>query len=871
MEEDCSLAEIRPACSPVDETTSGTNSYLINRDLKQAIRALHEAYRSQITEVVEPRTTGDDPGRLIHLMGDLINKVIPLRPVNTAGCTGSSQAHRKPNHSFQPPSYRVRPRMVKENDRNLHRAERDTVSSFGLIRSRMSEWVNKLFPGSKRLQKSRFSDKKKSTWPNLINDQAAVKSARNCNITNHHNVRGRLYESNDVRRARLSRQMRMAHSSYMHHEWEEIPETVLGENENFGKSKRKKHQPDETGRESSLKTAPTENKGQEEESRGAEKGNRKRKSAVRKLLDLTANSEAGALKKEDTGDMRELLWRPRRASSRRTSEAKIDPLGALADVESGNDGGGKPKIKLKERESISLKSELGIRDLERDKQSEATIVPRSTKKEKDKKVNDSHLKQEEEIQSVKLDTGNLDKKLEHTSRKHKSTEKRKELRMTRKPSAEEDLVNAEQNPVDQYQEDWKNKEVHQRRHLGRRRSRSRGSRADSPHIEREYERRTSEKEQHRHVEGGNSLASSTPSKRHHGDLSRESSTHDRRQIRKNERVGHTTKADGNDDTSLDDRCSDYCSCGSTRSSRSRDKCYRRHGRSSSDVNTRSRRLCDREMRNHDRHRRRQKARSMPSRLCGKYGSDDIDECTCDSGSVRHISVCSRDSQRYSCSCDCESLRCRHQFREPRRSRANEELLDALSEVCSELESRLYDELPRGGKTQAFRGVPRTNLASYLSPDTLTLLENEHYAPRSRGYNYDRDCGYNPRLPPRPPRRHAADGEIENAMCHCSPAKQPNVAPTPAPTNNQSPVFYPVPQPVPVPTVTVQSAPPNQVWYSTPAPAANVFVRPSPPSLINAQHITPAPTAGTPFMIPNVTTPLVQSSMLFPSFAYCQRL
>lgn len=880
MEEDCSAIVPRHDHSLLDKVNSTTNSnYLINEDLRQAIRALHAAYQARTSGAIKPKVTQDGSGGLIHMMGDLIDKATPMGSFDTKrglrGSHGDGQAHRQSYPGYQSSPYRLRPRMSKENCPSFHQTEKDSVSSFSLIRSRMSEWVSKLFARGNRPQNSSSAERKKLTRPSPINNQAAVKRSTNHHVTNRHNARERRFDHKDGKRIRAVKQMRTVHLRYIHQGWEEIPEIMLGENENFGKSKRKKNQPERTDGESNLETLPTEKKEKEKANESTEKENKKRKSSMHKLLDLAASFEVDTVKKEDSGDIRELLWRPRRASSRRISEVKTDPTGAVANVENRIGGGSsEQKVKPKARESISLKSESRSRDLEMDKESEATIVPRSNKKERDKKSRSSEIKQEDEAKPQKLDTENLGKKVEHAPQRRQSRDKRKELRLSKEPSVEESTANEEEGAVDHYHEGRQDKKEHRRSSRGHRRSRSRGSGAESPRVKREYERQAPEREYRKNVERDDSVGRSTVSKRQRRDLSHTSTKHDKFTESQRKRREHddSRPSEENEDTSPEDRCSEYCSCGSTKSARSRDRRHRRHGHSSSEVSVRSRRQNEWKRANDDHHRKRQKARSMPSRLHGRHDSDDTDECTCDSGSVRHFSLCSRDSRQCSCSCECESLRCHRQIREPRCSRANVELIDALSEVCSELESRLYDELPRGGREpKSFRNGSRSNLAKYLSPDTLTLLESEQYAPRSRHYNYAHDYGYNPRLPPLPPRRHVPDGEVESPMCHCSPSKQTNVAPTQLPMNNPCPVFYPVPQPVPVPTVTVHPAPPSQVWYPTSVPAANVLVRPSQPPMINAQQLAPAPAVSSPFMMPNITTPVVQSSMLFPSFAYCQRL
>ncbi|OON16111.1 hypothetical protein X801_08079, partial [Opisthorchis viverrini] len=249
---------------------------------------------------------------------------------------------------------------------------------------------------------------------------------------------------------------------------------------------------------------------------------------------------------------------------------------------------------------------------------------------------------------------------------------------------------------------------------------------------------------------------------------------------------------------------------------------------------------DHQYRTRSRYRRRYG--SVPTINDQRYDSDDPDAYSREQGRRSMSKRCSR-------TCHCGSTPSKRHHQESSQGQADGELMDVLSEMCSELGSRLYNEACcRARETRPCR-ERGAHLGRYLSLDTLRLLDGSD---KQRSNRHACDHQYTHRLPPRAPRRHNSGYECEKQQCNCPPTGRPadiqmKAAPT-ATVVQPTPVYYPVPQPVPV---AVQQPPQTtQSWYPPPiAPpvstpttpsATNVFMRPS-----SLPVVTPSPVTSTP--------------------------
>ncbi|KAA3682280.1 uncharacterized protein DEA37_0008810 [Paragonimus westermani] len=277
------------------------------------------------------------------------------------------------------------------------------------------------------------------------------------------------------------------------------------------------------------------------------------------------------------------------------------------------------------------------------------------------------------------------------------------------------------------------------------------------------------------------------------------------------------------------------------------------------------------------HRKGHKAHSLPPRIHKRTGSEDRDKCSCMSGRKRVAD--NYETKRLRCVCDCDSPRPISQCRDSRCGRPEDELIEVLSEMCSDMENRLLDETFHSVREiRQHHGVQGTCLGRYLSPDTLMLLDAiEHPISTSSMHGRKMGCKYSQGLPPQAPRRQVTETDMERPSCQCSSTvglQSQKMNTTSASVINTCPIYYAVPQPVPVTAMATSPTQPTATWYQPPLPVstpANVLLRSNPASLIAPHQVSPTPTIYSPLMVPNITVPAVQTSMLFPSFAYCQRI
>ncbi|CAL8074939.1 unnamed protein product [Calicophoron daubneyi] len=257
-----------------------------------------------------------------------------------------------------------------------------------------------------------------------------------------------------------------------------------------------------------------------------------------------------------------------------------------------------------------------------------------------------------------------------------------------------------------------------------------------------------------------------------------------------------------------------------------------------------------------------KSYSMPTRS-ERGCCPDACRCTTASSECHSGRVCT-------CNCECSPPSKRGN------SKLGGELLDALNEICSEIDNRRRDDTYICVKQpKPCRTIYTPTVGHCLSPDSY-MNENDYsayFGPPSR-HRYASD--YSRGLPPRGSRREY-DSDTESRE---RPKRKSSAAPSPTssqppqvPVLTPCPIYYPVPTPSCPPA---QPSPAPQVNWCTPAMPASqpvgVVVRPTPVPIVVPSQCNPVSTYCPPCVIPSSAPQIVQpANVCLPTATYYQRL
>ncbi|TGZ52145.1 hypothetical protein CRM22_010691 [Opisthorchis felineus] len=798
-------------------------------ELLRTIQNLQEACSTQTHRRGELKLVLEDVGKLLNFMHNLVQNegtgnTHPHSQAQVPTIPKSGKRHTSCPRGFSA--------LRQKRSKDVNRSHADSLHSIASLRSKMGSWVSNLFPrrlrtpaqSADRSNSARRHETRKvrkhSLKPLLSVDEQTMEQSifEEVNSIKCYNTfylpNGRFQGEN---------------ADFAFNRWSESPHIFLGNNENFGGSRRSKNM----GKKESVEENDSEATKPDDEPPEANQRRKSRKS-LKKLREKSVSQEdetdAKSSKAKKPGDVRQVVIENFDITQKPPRDEEM--LAKSTAANAGTSGESQRRSVSKRRRS-QHKAEN-----EEDKHEEAFVLDAKdgTEHQPEKKKHKHHKDTSKSAEATIMKDSGKEFDDEHQTDRRKS-------KLVQNYTIQELSVN------DGQRDDRDESTRKQRRH------------SSHAHPPDESESRRSSKYSLRNADAKDDIDRSAGRRR-----SRRSSRRDRLYSQ------GSTELESDDE--LRGRFGDYYSdkkLRRPRKSRSRMRLRRRF----SDFSEHQETSDDSE---EDDYQYRTRSRY------GRYGSvpnindqrDDSDDAGAYSRERSRRSM----SKRCSYACHCGSAPSKRHHQESSQSQADGELMDVLSEMCSELGSRLYSEACcRARETRPHRERD-AHLGRYLSLDTLRLLDGSD---KQRSNRRACDHQFTPRLPPRAPRRRDSGLECEKQQCNCPPMGRPadiqmKAAPT-ATVVQPTPVYYPVPQPVPI---AVQQPPQTtQSWYPPPiAPpvstpttpsSTNVFMRPSPLSVVTPSPVTSTPTVYNPLMVPSMHSPAVQSSMLYPTLTYCQRL
>ncbi|KAF5405227.1 hypothetical protein PHET_01301 [Paragonimus heterotremus] len=832
-------------------------------ELVKAVRTLQDAYYSHGAINAETRMTHNDLNRVMRASASLLKQTKHHHTVREVPANRSS----KTQHGIQP---------LLSGKHNLHRIDKESQSSFATMRSRLSSWMSRLFSGECKAGHHQPSTKVK---PTLSSSNRVQQIQHNSTGNTHKNVQktdGVIYYDSAGNRDRVfcppknTRHLNV-HPQYVHRRWHEIPQAMLGDNENFGLPKKKTEKNQNEDRDYASSSQP-----KEENQRIKSKLKKKKKKTRSTDSDVNEDNESKTLKPKDVRKLNITeIKLPGRAAAEEEKVSKNTVLNAGQEAENDKTvtktkplkekrprtesqsdytlKGGEPMevVPVKKRKRSKVFGEVGATlETVGEKHSNETVD--RTRNTRPKETNDKpHFEHQfpDSLHSAE-DRNELRSNIteDHNEGRRRRVHKRDETKSHERESVQK---YTKENDAVGYEIQFP----------GRPKAETTESdRSESKSLPKHHNRKESHKSSRSDLVGDSS-------RKGHRSHERKQAVQDKDKYKEEE--------------SADNYSEQYHKSYDHPENRDRQRHRHRRRNSNGSEEGRSSRVYDEEdLRSGScDHRKRYKAHSLPPRIRKRTSSEEWDRCSCMSERRRHRVADNYETKRHRCFCDCDSLRSVSQCRESRCSRPDDELIEVLSEMCSDMENRLFDETFHSAREiRPHYRAPGIHLGRYLSPDTLTLLDAiEHPVSTSSTHGRKLGCTYSPGLPPRAPRRRPTDTDMERPSCQCSPTVGPpsqKVNPPSTSVVNTCPIYYAVPQPVPVTAMAAPPAQPTATWYQSPLPVTtttNVLLRSNPVSLIAPHQVSSTPTIYNPLMVPNITSPAVQSSMLFPSFAYCQRI
>ncbi|KAG5441116.1 hypothetical protein CSKR_102784 [Clonorchis sinensis] len=803
-------------------------------ELLRTIQTLQEACSTQAHGRGELKLVLDDVGKLLNFMHNLVQN----EGTGNTHSQSQTQVPTTPKSGKQHTScHRGFSALRQKRSKDVDRSHADSLRSVATLRSKMGSWVSNLFPHRLRKPAPSFDlsnstrrhdtrkVRKHPVKPLLsVDEQTMEKSIfEEVNSIKCHNT---FYVPNG--------RFQGENPDFAFTRWSESPHIFLGNNENFGGSRKSKTM----GKKESVEEKDSRvTKLEDEQSEATQR--RKSRKSLKKLREKSINQEdetdAKSSKPKRPGDVRQVVIENFDITQKPPSDEEMLAKNTAANA--GTSGESR-------RKSVSVRRRSQHKaEKEEDKHEEAVVLDAkdATEQQPEKKKHKHHKDISKSAEETIMRDSGKEVDGEH------QTERRKSKLVQNYTIQELSLNGGQLDDIDESTQ----------------KQRRRSSRAHPPD---ESESRRSSRYSLKNADDKEDIDRSTGRRR-----SRRSSRRDRlysqgsTELESDDEVRGWRPLERFGDYYSDKKLRQPRKSISRMRSRRRFSDFSEHHETSDDSEE-----DDHQYRARSRYRR---YGSVPSINDQRYDSDYPDAYS------RERSRRST-SKRRSYACHCGSTPSKRHHQESSQSQADGELMDVLSEMCSELGSRLYSEAccrARETRPHRERGA---YLGRYLSLDTLRLLDGSDKQRSNR-----RICNhqFTPRLPPRAPRRRDPGFECEKQPCNCTSMGRPadiqmKAAPT-ATVVQPTPVYYPVPQPVPV---AVQQPPQTtQSWYPPPtAPAVstattpsatNVFLRPSSLPVVTPSPVTSTPAVYNPLMVPSVHSPAVQSSMLYPTLTYCQRL